>query len=58
LDVIFAAGGDPVKVEKAMPRHHIGHNEARRALGLAPEMDNNSAPGSVQSVNIPFNEKA
>ena len=56
LDVIFAAGGNPVKVEKAMPRHHIDHNEARRALGLASE--ENSAPGSVQSVNIPYTEKA
>lgn len=33
-DVIFAAGGDPVKKEKTMP-HNIPIEEARRILGLS-----------------------
>lgn len=33
-DVIFAAGGDPVKREKTMP-HNISIEEARRILGLS-----------------------
>jgi hypothetical protein len=33
-DVIFAAGGDPVKKEKTMP-HNIPLEEARRILGLS-----------------------
>lgn len=33
-DVIFAAGGDPVKTEKTMP-HNIPIEEARRILGLS-----------------------
>lgn len=32
-DVIFAAGGDPVKKEKTMP-HNIPIDEARMILGL------------------------
>jgi hypothetical protein len=55
LDVIFAAGGDPVKVEKAMPKSHINHNEARKALGLAS--DGTPENGSVQEVNVLKNEK-
>jgi hypothetical protein len=55
LDVIFAAGGNPVKVEKAMPKTHINHHEARRALGLA---DDSPESGSVQSINMGNNEKA
>lgn len=33
LDVIFAAGGDPVKKEKAMP-YGLSVAESRRILGL------------------------
>ena len=33
-DVIFAAGGNPVKKEKTMP-HNIPIDEARRILGLS-----------------------
>jgi hypothetical protein len=33
-DVIFAAGGDPVKKEKTMP-HNIPLGEARKILGLS-----------------------
>lgn len=33
-DVIFAAGGDPVKKEKTMP-YNIPIEEARRILGLS-----------------------
>jgi hypothetical protein len=55
LDVIFAAGGNPVKVEKAMPKTHINHNEARKALGLAT--DGTPENGSVQEVNINQKEK-
>jgi len=54
LDVIFAAGGDPVKVEKAMPKNHINHHEARRTLGLADSPES----GSVQDVNVNYEEKA
>jgi hypothetical protein len=55
LDVIFAAGGNPVKVEKAMPKSHINHNEARKALGLAT--DGTPENGSIQEVSIKQNEK-
>jgi hypothetical protein len=33
LDVIFAAGGNPVKKEQSMP-HDISVDESRRVLGL------------------------
>lgn len=33
LDVIFAAGGNPVKKEKSMP-HNLSVEESRRVLGL------------------------
>jgi hypothetical protein len=36
--VIFAAGGNPVKKEKAMP-HDMPIEEARRILGLSEHTD-------------------
>jgi hypothetical protein len=33
LDVIFAAGGNPVNKEKSMP-HNLSVEESRRVLGL------------------------
>ncbi|KAK3934427.1 general substrate transporter [Diplogelasinospora grovesii] len=38
LDVIFAAGGNPVKTEKTMP-HDLPIEEARRILGLSEHTD-------------------
>lgn len=35
-DVIFAAGGNPVKTEKATP-HDLPISEARRILGLSDQ---------------------
>lgn len=41
LDVIFAAGGNPVKREKAMA-HGISVEESRRVLGLENDLDETS----------------
>lgn len=41
LDVIFAAGGNPVRVEKRL-QHDMSVTEARRILGLDTEQSDSS----------------
>ncbi|GAO49668.1 hexose carrier protein [Saitoella complicata NRRL Y-17804] len=43
MDVIFAAGGNPVKVERSMPKGLSAH-EARVALGLDAELSTSPLP--------------
>ncbi|KAJ9654419.1 hypothetical protein H2201_009003 [Coniosporium apollinis] len=46
LDVIFAAGGDPVKREKSMP-YNLSVAESRRVLGLNEDSDGTLEHGSL-----------
>jgi len=46
LDVIFAAGGDPVKREKSMP-YNLSVAESRRVLGLDEDSNETLEHGSL-----------